>query len=123
MATTLHDLLGRFLTISGVRAVVLVGREGLSIEAVGRGDPRMYEALGALGASALGTTEALGQELSTGATIGSLLEYESGLVTVDPVGEYAALVILSDNAGSLSRVRQTLHAARADLLHALDGLP
>lgn len=120
---SLHDQLKPFLAIQGVRAAVLVGRDGLPIAADGRGDPRMYEALGALGASALGTTEALAQELSIGPTVGALLEYEASLVTVDPLGEYAALVTLCDNAGSLGRVRQALHTARAALLGALDGQP
>ena len=50
---SLRDVLGRVLTVPGVQASVLVGREGLPIELVGRGDPRFLEALGALGASAL----------------------------------------------------------------------
>jgi predicted regulator of Ras-like GTPase activity (Roadblock/LC7/MglB family) len=117
---SLQDQLKPFLAIQGVRAAVLIGRDGLPIEAAGRAEPRILEALGAMGASALGTTEALGHELSSGPTVGTLLEYESSLVTVDPLGEFAALVTLSDNAGTLSRVRQTLHAKRADLLRALD---
>jgi uncharacterized protein len=118
---TLRDYLARFLAVPGVRAVVLTGRDGLSIDAAGRGDQRVFEALGALGASALGTAESLGHELGTGATIGALLEYDAGLVSVDPLGDYAALVTLCENAASLGRVRHTLHAQRADLLRALDG--
>jgi len=54
---SLRDTLGRLLAIPGVRASVLVGRDGLPIETAGRGDERFLELLGALGASALGTTE------------------------------------------------------------------
>jgi predicted regulator of Ras-like GTPase activity (Roadblock/LC7/MglB family) len=118
---SLRDQLARFLAIPGVRVVVLAGRDGLSMDAAGRGDPRLFEALGALGASALGTAEALGQELGSGATIGVVLDYEGGLVNVEPLGEYAAVVTLLENAASLGRVRQTLHAARGELLHTLDG--
>lgn len=118
---SLRDHLARILAVPGVRAVVVVGRDGLMVDAAGRGDQHLFEALGALGASALGTTEALGQELGSGATVGTLLEFEGALVTADPLGEYAAVVTLAENAASLGRVRHTLHTTRSDLLSALDG--
>ncbi len=117
---TLRDHLARFIAIPGVRAVVLTGRDGLAMDAAGRGDQRLFEALGALGASALGTADALGQDLG-GATVGALLEYDSGLVSVDPLGEYAAMVTLMENAASLGRLRQALLVGRAELLRAMDA--
>lgn len=118
---SLRDQLARFLVVPGVRAVVLVGRDGLPVDAVGRGDQPLFDALGALGASALGTAEALGQELGGGATVGVMLEYETALVSVDTLGEFAALVTLCENAASLTGIRQTLHTTRPELLRALDG--
>jgi predicted regulator of Ras-like GTPase activity (Roadblock/LC7/MglB family) len=116
-----REVLSRLLAVPGVRAAVLVGREGLLIEAAGRGDAHVFEALGALGASALSTAEALGQEISPGATVGTLLEYERALVSADALGEYAAVVTLAENAASLGRIRQTLRASRDDFLRALDA--
>jgi predicted regulator of Ras-like GTPase activity (Roadblock/LC7/MglB family) len=118
---TLRDQLARFIAIPGVRVVVLTGRDGLAMDAAGRGDQRLFEALGALGASALGTADALGQDLASGSTVGAILEYDSGLVSIDPLGEYAALVTLMENAASLGRLRQALVAARGELLRALDS--
>src|SRR5215475_5504085 len=103
---SLRDMLGQMLSVPGVQASTLVGREGLPIEAVGRGDARFFETLGALGASALGTTEALGQ----GGTLGAVLEFDHALVNVEPVGEYAAVVTLMEGPASLGRVRQALRA-------------
>jgi uncharacterized protein len=117
---TLREHLARFVAIPGVRVAVLTGRDGLAMDAAGRGDQRLFEALGALGASALGTADALGQDLG-GGTVGAILEYDNGLVSVDPLGEYAALVTLMENAASLGRVRQTLVAGRGELLRALDA--
>lgn len=117
---TLRDLLARVLAVPGVQAAVLVGREGLPIEAAGRGDERFFEMLGALGASALGTTESLAHELGQGATVGTVMEFEQALVTVDPVGVYAAVVTIAENAASLARVRQALRAGRDELLRALE---
>jgi len=115
-----RDILARLIEVPGVRATVLVGREGLLIESAGRGDERLCEALGALGASALGATEALGAELGAGPTVGVVLEYDDALVTVDPIGEFATVVTLAENAASLGRVRHTLRASQAELLRLLD---
>ena len=116
----LRDVLARLLAIPGVRAAVLVGREGLPIEIAGRGDQRFLESLGAHGASALGTTEALGHELGGGLPIAALLEYEDALVSVDPLGDYAAVVTLAESAASLASIRQLIYASRDDILRQLD---
>ena len=116
----LKDALTRLLAIPGVRATVLVGRDGLPIESAGRGDGRFHDDVGAMGASALGTTEALGQALGAGRTVAVLLEYEDVLVSVDPLSEYVALVTLAESAASLGLIRHTLHANRQEILHLLD---
>lgn len=118
---SLRDLLSRVTQIQGVRAVVLAGREGLPLEATGRGDTQLFETLAALGASALQTTESLGQAMPVGATLGTVLEYERALVRVDPLGEFAAIVTLLENAASLGRIRQTVQASRDDILRELDA--
>ncbi|MGZ3675288.1 MAG: roadblock/LC7 domain-containing protein [Ktedonobacterales bacterium] len=117
---SLRDVLSRLLSIPGVRTSVLVGRDGLPIEAAGRGDQRFYDTLGALGASALSTTEALAQDLGQGRTIATLLEYEDGLVTVDSMGDYAALVTLAESAASLGTIRRTVRSSRDEILRLLD---
>jgi predicted regulator of Ras-like GTPase activity (Roadblock/LC7/MglB family) len=119
----LRDQLVRFLSVPGVRAAVLAARDGLTLDAAGQGEGRHFEALAAYGVGALTTAEALGQDLPFGPTIGLVLEYDAALVSVDPLGEYAVLVTLCESAAGLTRLRQTLHAARADLLRALDERP
>lgn len=116
----LRDALARLLAIPGVRAAVLIGREGLPIEMAGRGDPRFLESLGAHGASALGVTEALSRELGGGQPIAALLEFEDALVSVDPLGDYAAVVTLAESAASLSSVRQVIYTSRDEILRQLD---
>ena len=118
---SLHDALARFLAIPGVRTAVLVGRDGLPIEAAGRGDARFHDALGALGASALGTTEALGHELAQGHTVGVIMEYGDALASVDALGDFAAIVTLAENAASLGRVRATVRGSRDEILRILDA--
>lgn len=118
---SIRDMLGRLLAIPGVHATVLVGRDGLPLETAGHGDARFLETLGALGASALGTTEALAQELASGRAVGAILEYDGALVSVDPLGEAAAVVTLAENAASLGTIRQLVRGSRDEILRQLDA--
>lgn len=116
----LKQMLGRFLTIPGVRLAILVGRDGLLIEGLSRDSKEDMETVGAYMTTGLNTAEALGQEISRGSTIGVLMEYEQGLVSVDPLGDFALVVTLFDNAASIGRVRHMVKASRNEILQALE---
>src|SRR5229473_907962 len=116
----LKQTLGRFLSIPGVRQAILVGRDGLMIEGLTRDGKDDMEAVGAIMTTGLSTAEALGQEISRGSVIGVLMEYENGLVSVDPLGDFALMVTLSDNASNIARVRHLVKTSRNEILEALD---
>ena len=116
----LKQTLSRFLGIPGVRLAVLVGRDGLLIEGLSRDGKEDMEAVGAYMTTGLSTAEALGQEISRGSVIGALMEYERGLVSIDPLGDYALVVTLFDNASSIGRVRHMVKTSRSEILEALD---
>ena len=116
----LKQTLSRFLSIPGVRLAVLVGRDGLLIEGLPREGKEDIEAVGAIMTSSLNTAEALGQEISRGNVVGALMEYEHGLVSIDPLGDFALIVTLFDNASSIGRVRHLVKASRNEILEALD---
>jgi len=116
----LKQTLSRFLSIPGVRLAVLVGRDGLMIEGLTRDGNEDMEAVGAIMTTGLSTAEALGQEIGRGSVVGALMEYEHGLVSVDPLGDFALMVTLSDNASSIGRVRHMVKTSRNEILEALD---
>src|ERR1700686_2733000 len=116
----LKQTLGRFLWIPGVRQAILVGRDGLLIEGLTRDGKDDMEAVGAIMATGLSTAEALGQEISRGNVVGVLMEFEHGLVSVDPLGDFALMVTLSDNASNIARVRHLIKTSRNEILEALD---
>src|SRR6266700_4368464 len=116
----LKQTLSRFLSIPGVRLAVVVGRDGLMIEGLARDGKEDMEAVGAMMTTGLNTAEALGQEISRGNVVGALMEYEQGLVSVDPLGDFALVVTLFDNASSIGRVRHMVKASRNEILQALD---
>src|SRR5260370_10408029 len=116
----LKQTLSRFLTIPGVRLAVLVGRDGLLIEGLTRDGKEDMEAVGAYMTTGLNTAEALGQEISRGNVVGALMEYEHGLVSIDPLGGLSLLVTLFDNASIIARVRHRVKPSRNEILEALD---
>ena len=116
----LKQTLSRFLAIPGVRQAILVGRDGLLIEGLTRDGKDDMEAIGAIMSSGLGTADALGQEISRGGVVGVLVEFENGLVSVDPLGDFALVVTLSDNASNIARIRHVVKASRNEILEALD---
>src|SRR5215472_6204963 len=116
----LKQTLSRFMTIPGVRLAILVGRDGLLIEGLSRDGKEDMEAVGAIMTTGMNTAEALGQEISRGSVIGALMEFEHGLVSVDPLGDFALVVTLFDNASSIGRVRHMVKASRNEILQALD---
>ena len=116
----IKQTMSRFLSIPGVRLAVLVGRDGLMIEGLTRDGKEDMEAVGAMMTSGLNTAEALGQEIGRGSVVGVLNEYEHGLVSVDPMGDYALMVTMFDNAASIGRVRHMVKTSRTEILEALD---
>ena len=116
----LKQTLNRFLSIPGVRQAILVGRDGLLIEGLTRDGKEDMEAVGAIMTTGLSTAEALGQEISRGNVVGVLMEFENGLVSVDPLGDFALMVTLSDNAANIGRVRHLVKTTCTEILEALD---
>src|SRR5947209_15363167 len=116
----LKQTLSRFLSIPGVRQAILVGRDGLMIEGLTRDGKDDMEAVSAIMTTGLSTAEALGKEIARGSVIGVLMEYENGLVSVDPLGDFALMVTLSDNASNIARVRHLIKTTRNEILEALD---
>jgi len=116
----LKQMLSRFLSIPGVRQAILVGRDGLMIEGMARDGKENMEAVGALTSTSLSAAETLGQEIARGGVVGVIMEYEHGLVSVDPLGDFALMVTLSDNASNIGRVRHLVKASRNEILEALD---
>jgi predicted regulator of Ras-like GTPase activity (Roadblock/LC7/MglB family) len=116
----LKQTLNRFLSIPGVRQAILVGKDGLMIEGLTREGKEDMETVGAITTTGLSAAEALGREIARGSVVGVLMEYEHGLVSVDPLGDFALIVTLFDNASNIGRVRHLVKACRNEILEALD---
>jgi predicted regulator of Ras-like GTPase activity (Roadblock/LC7/MglB family) len=118
---SLTTLLGKLTAIEGIRAVVIAGRDGLSIA---HSDQPIdeAEALAAFGAQAFSAADALGAETHRTGLVGLVLEYGDALVSVDPLGEMALTVTRLDTAAVLVPLRVTLRQMRGELLATLDAM-
>lgn len=95
--TALQSLLHRFLETEGVTAVALVGRDGFVIENAVE-DDRNVDALGAMVATSVESTERLGKEFSLGGMEQYLSEFATGKVMMVPVKNDILAIFTSKQA-------------------------
>ncbi len=112
LAMTLSD----FLKINGVKTVALVGRDGFVIESVSSVDVNI-EALGAVVATAIGTSEMLGNEFDLGQMSQYLVEFDDGKVVIAAVGN-DILAVFTDGTAIIGGVRYAVKKGIADVLTA-----
>jgi predicted regulator of Ras-like GTPase activity (Roadblock/LC7/MglB family) len=96
----MNDLLG----ISGIDAVVVVGRDGFVIESTGSSARVNIDELGASLAHAINGIEEMGTELSINRFQDMFVEYGSAVILCKPVGDAIAAVVTPD-ASKLGIIR------------------
>ncbi|HEX6513507.1 MAG TPA: roadblock/LC7 domain-containing protein [Chloroflexota bacterium] len=114
----LKAILERFLTIEGVALAAVTGTDGLVIDSAGRHEFDS-EAVGAVGTSALGAAQALSEEVRRGRLLQAMVEFERGVVILEPIGELGVLLVLTEDLSSLGRVRLVARRERQPLEQAL----
>jgi uncharacterized protein len=103
MAKTVKEALAEFLSIDGVSAVAVVGRDGFVIESASK--MRLdAEALGAVVASAIGASEMVGRDFNMGKLEQYLLEFETGKAIIAAAGD-DILVLTTDANAVIGSVR------------------
>lgn len=114
----LTALLARLGAVDGVQWVVLADRDGFLLDAVSAGTMDA-EAVAALGATVAGSSTAVGRETGRGGLVGTILEYEAGLVLVHDVAATVTLVIGISGPSALGRVRYAVKKALPELGRAV----
>ena len=102
----------------GVRFVALADREGFLIESAGdlTPDPEVAAALASCLAE---SSDGLGRELGQGRLLGTILEYEAGILLLHGVGPSALLAVLIGDPGALGKIRYYVKKALPELLRDL----
>jgi predicted regulator of Ras-like GTPase activity (Roadblock/LC7/MglB family) len=108
-------VLSRLAAVPGVALAALVDREGFLIESAG--DMVLEaEAAGAMAGCLAEASEAIGRELSQGALVGLIAEYEDGLILVNMAGSGAMLATVICDPAVLDRARHDVKKTLSDLL-------
>jgi uncharacterized protein len=103
----LKPILEEFLSIDGVTAAALVGRDGFVIEIV-ETYPTDSDALGALCSDSVRFFERSGAAMGGGALRQLMLEYQDGVLILTPVTKDEFLAILTNTTTVLGHLTYTL---------------
>ena len=117
----LESILERFLALQGVALASVTGTDGLVIESAGRQEFHA-EAVAAVAASALSAAQALVEEVTRGRLLLTMIEFECGVVILEPIDELAVLLVLTEDVSSMGRVRLVARRERHGLGQALQQL-
>ncbi|RKY64923.1 MAG: hypothetical protein DRP99_01185 [Candidatus Latescibacterota bacterium] len=96
---------------------MIVGRDGLTLSQVGAiGD---VESIGALASNSLRSPQSLGEQLGNGGLIQVLMQFERGVVVVEPLTEDYVLVMVAGEDANIGMMRYALRKHKVDLIEAL----
>jgi hypothetical protein len=119
--TVLGPLLDRFRAIDSVEMAAVVSPDGLVIDVVA--DPDIdINAICAVGSSGLAMAETLGSEIDKGQALQTMLEYEQGLVVLEPINSEAMLLVMARMPEDLGSLRFLIALHRYELLEALETI-
>ncbi len=121
MTTEIRQLLENFRSLNGVSLAAVVATDGLLIEGIADPDVDM-DAICAVASNGLVMAEALGREIGKGNTAQTILEYESGLVILDPLSDDAMVLIVSSRRTNLGRIRFLLKRYHQSLFDAVNAI-
>jgi len=98
------QVLQEILNVPGIKALVVVGRDGFVIETAGTLGALDLDTLGASVAMLLSGAESMGAEMKLSAFNTLTLEAANAMIMCTPVGE-ALLVILAPDSKTLGMIR------------------
>lgn len=121
MSSKLTSLLGRFRGVESVELAAVVATDGLLIDCVA--SPGVdVDAICAVASNGLAMADALGREIAKGGAVQTMLEYEQGLVLIEPISGEAMLLLLANSPEDLGYVRFLVAKHREDMLDAVGSI-
>lgn len=117
-AGDLKALLEGVAGLPGVSLTALIDREGALMEAAGGLLPEAQLA-GALASCLVESTRGIGQALAQGRLQSVILEYETGVVLLNAVGDGAMLAVVLGDPAVLGKVRYHVKKALPDLVRGV----
>jgi predicted regulator of Ras-like GTPase activity (Roadblock/LC7/MglB family) len=118
MSSKLRDLLGRFRAVESIELAAVVATDGLLIESTAQPGVDV-DAICAVASNGLAMADALGREIDKGEPVQTVLEYQYGLVIIEPISSDAMLLLLVGSRDDLGYVRFFVAKHRDDIGDAL----
>jgi hypothetical protein len=119
--TQLGELLGRFRALESIELAAVVAHDGLLIESMAAPEVDV-DAVCAVASNGLAMAEALGREIDKGSTLQAMLEYEQGLVVLEPISSEAMLLLVANVPDEIGHVRFLVALHRDELVEAIDAI-
>ncbi len=95
---TSTQILEELLSLEGVKAVVVIGRDGFVIESVGGARAIELDALGASVAGAILRIETMGAELEIDKYQDMFVEYGKAMIMCVPIGDAIVTIVAADSS-------------------------
>lgn len=113
-----EDVLDEFLTIDGVAAAAIFGKDGVMIESASAG-PIDVDAIGSMVSTCLRSSEICGGTLALGELHDMTVELDKGPVYLAPITGNEIIAVIADTIGTVGHVRSELQKNRGRLVAAL----
>jgi hypothetical protein len=117
----LRDLLARLRAIESVEMAAVVASDGLLIES-NASDMVDVEAVCAVASNSLAMAENLGREINKGGAVQTMLEYDEGVVLIEPISHDAMLLVLGNSRQDLGLVRFLTALHRQEMVEAVSAI-
>jgi predicted regulator of Ras-like GTPase activity (Roadblock/LC7/MglB family) len=117
MTARLNELLRRLQAADGIDLVAVVSMEGQIIDVVAREDVNARD-LGAVAANGMLMMRAMGYAMSRGEPVQAIIEYQAGLLLLEPLDRDLGLVMVASRETNLGRMRLVARKYGQDLLQA-----
>ncbi len=121
MSGTLRDLLSQFRTLDNVELAAIAATDGLLIESTAKAGVDV-DAICAVASNGLAMAEALGREINKGGAVQTVLEYDQGLILLEPISGDAMLLVMTSSRDQLGRLRYMAQANRSGFVAALAAI-
>lgn len=118
----IKDVLNKFKAVNGVDVAVVVSSDGMQIESYSRPSSTIdIDEVCAVASTGLQMSDALGGATSRGQTRQAVLEYDGGVIVLEPLGEDLMVVVVSADPASIGKIRYVSKRYKDELLSAING--
>ncbi|MBI5509662.1 MAG: roadblock/LC7 domain-containing protein [Deltaproteobacteria bacterium] len=115
----LKPILNEFMIVEGVKASLVIGRDGFVIESANASGGVDNDAIAAAISSGIGSSEVIGRELKVGKLDQGMYEYKEGMLIISLLGPDAILAVVADQRCNLGNIRYQVKKRINDLTAAL----